>query len=314
MTIAVCFSCNEAYMPLCKGLVLSLRGEGGLSPGAVRSLHFIDIGCSEASLHWLGEQGVSLHEFSREAYYGQTVGGDALPDRTDALPRYADAQLCRPFLPVLVPGKTVYVWIDCDIWLQSRDCLSTYVQAAVSNPDKIALCPEYHYGYLGYRNPRFAYLLQRRWYEALYDDADMIEELSFQPIFNSGFFALRGKNPLWRLWAEEIAAIYPRGLAKYPAALHYAEQIALNRLIYERKAAVPLDPIHNYACAGSAVFLNPHGKVAVGRPPFAPVKAVHLLDFSKYGDMYLQKKLLFDQGEYLTSDERAALLACIAGP
>ena len=299
MRTAVCFACNEAYIPLCKGLVLSLAEALRFAPDRDFSLHFIDIGCERASLDWLEAAGTQIHAFFREEHL------PGLPENQS--PRYADAQLCRPFLPRVVPGYDCYLWIDCDIWLQGTDVLPAVAQAASGFADKIVICPEYHYGYIGHRNLRYALLAQQRWYGALYKDAALVEELSFRPMFNSGFFAMRAGSPLWDLWAQELASLYGQDHSADPSVLHYAEQLGLNRVIHERQAFVPLDPLFNYACGGSSVFLNPRGKVVVGYPPCPPVKGAHLLAFSIYGGMYLDKGLLYKQGAYLTDSERASL-------
>ena len=61
MRTAVCFACNEAYIPLCKGLVLSLAEALRFAPDRDFSLHFIDIGCERASLDWLEAAGTQIH-------------------------------------------------------------------------------------------------------------------------------------------------------------------------------------------------------------------------------------------------------------
>ena len=76
---------------------------------------------------------------------------------------------------------------------------------------------------------------------------------------------------------------------------------------------MPLDPLFNYACGGSSVFLNPRGKVVVGYPPCPQVKGAHLLAFPIYGGMYLDKGLLYKKGEYLSERERTALRGLVRG-
>lgn len=300
MRTAVCFACNEAYIPLCKGLVLSLREALRHSPadGAI-SLHFIDIGCAPASLDWLRGQAAEVHGFARADF-------PALAGQAHA-PRYADAQFCRPFLPQTIPGYDCYVWIDSDIWLQSSDALPSIIQAAAMFPDSLIICPEYHYGYLGHRNPRLAVHTHYRWYMALYGDEELAVEMSYQPMLNTGLFAMLPANPLWQAWGEELGQLYAADHSADPSVLHYAEQLGLNRVAYARQAVIPLDPIFNYACGGSMVFRNPRGKVVVGYPPAAPVKGVHLLAFPLYGREYLTKRLLYKGGSYLSKEERTAL-------
>lgn len=69
MRVAVCFACDEAYFPLCKGLVLSL-GEAArfFNPAWDVSLHFIDIGCRDESLSFLTRHGAAVHAFDRRAH------------------------------------------------------------------------------------------------------------------------------------------------------------------------------------------------------------------------------------------------------
>lgn len=303
MRVAVCFACNEVYMPLCKGLVLSLRELApDASSGHDFSFHFVDIGCDGASLDWLRTRGVTIHRFSRAAY---------LPDiSTELAPAYADAQLCRPFLPDLIPGFDAYHWMDCDIWLQDRDALSIPAGTLSAFPEAMLICPELHYGYMNHRNQRNAVAAHRHWYAALYGP-EAAEELAFKPILNTGFFAMRAGHPLWKAWGEEIARAYAAGHAHDPAVLHYAEQLCLNKLLHENRAFLPLDPLFNYACGGSAVMLNPRDQAVVGYPPFQPLKTVHLLFFSRYGKDYLEKSLLYRKGAYLSAAERAALLSLV---
>lgn len=300
MRAAVCFGCNEAYMPLCRGLVLSLQKALQQAPKDLDiSLHFIDIGCETASLAELKQAGVSLHVFSRKLY-------PSLPGE-DLLPRYADAQLCRPFLPQLVRGYDCYIWLDTDAWVQAPDALPTMIRAAERAAGGILLCPEYHYGLVGKRDLRLGLLAARTWYEALYDDPALVELLCTQPILNSGVFALMGQSPIWAAWAEELMHLYGRDYTHDRSVLHYAEQLGLNKLLYTGHSFVPLDPIFNYPCAGSAVFVSPRGVVCVGYPPFTPIKIPHLLAFSYYGRQYLDQGMLFDGGRWLTEADRATL-------
>src|ERR1700733_9460788 len=58
---AIVFSCDEKYVPLAKGLVLSLA-DGGV-PNADLSLVLIDIGCGPNSLTWMRDRGVEIVPF-----------------------------------------------------------------------------------------------------------------------------------------------------------------------------------------------------------------------------------------------------------
>ncbi len=300
MKTAVVFACNEAYVPLAKGLVLSLREslQGALRAGLVFDLHFIDIGCEPASLDWLRKQEVTPHAFSREEYI-------SLP-QSAALPRYADAQLCRPFLPRIVPGYGRYVWVDTDIWVQSRDAVTGFTDALAAANNYMVICPEYHYGYSLHRNLSSAVNASHGWYSALYDTATA-DRLCGKPILNSGFFACNGGSPLWARWAEAVAEVYAKEYGADKNVLHFAEQLCLNRVLYDSGMLLLLDPVHNYACGASAALRDARDKMVIGHPPYAPIKGVHLLAFSRYGKDYLQRGFLYQRGAYLSPEELASL-------
>lgn len=299
MRVAVCFACDEAYMPLCKGLVLSLLDAKRFHSQDWRvSLHFIDIGCRRKSLAFLKNLDVDTHVFDRARF---------LPGiRGDQAPAYADAQLCRLFLPDIVPGHDVYLWIDCDIWTQGHDVAPVVANAAAHTDGKMVVCPELHCGYIEKRNLRFAVMAHNRWYSALYG-AEVAGELSFKPMFNSGFFAMRENSDVWGSWGEELARIYSEDRGEDREVLHFAEQFGLTYVLQRDRTFVLLGPIFNHACGGSAVLMNPQGKITVGLPPFSPVKCIHLLNFPRYGRMYLEKNFLYRKGEYLSAAEREIL-------
>lgn len=300
MRAAIFFACNEVYMPLARGLALSVLET--LPPrawGPAPEPYFIDLGVSSASRAWLEEQGIRLVRFRREEYL-------SLPDGAD-LPAYVDAQLCRPFLPHIVPGYDSYVWIDADIWIQGRDTLQTYLDSLLAARGNMVICPEFHYGYLPFRQLDSMLRFLSHQTSVLYGE-DAARERPCRAVLNSGFFALSGSSPVWENWAVEMRSLFARpGIPLQ--SLHLAEQTALNRVLYDGGKATLLDPVYNYACAASAVTRNARGQVVVGLPPFTPVKAAHLLAFGRYGRMYMEKGLLYRKGAYLDDTSRRELLA-----
>ncbi|MDL2272074.1 hypothetical protein LJC23_03470 [Desulfovibrio sp. OttesenSCG-928-I05] len=290
-------------MPLARGLALSiLEALPPASWGPRPDLHFIDLGVSPASLDWLHERGIRIHTFQRDEYL-------TLPDAA-ALPGYTDAQLCRPFLPRLIPGYDSYVWIDADIWIQERDTLQTYLDSLLAAGGNMVICPEFHYGYIPFRDLDSMLRFLSHQIAVLYGE-DVAQKSRKRPVLNSGFFALSGTSSLWKDWAEEMQTLFLRtGIPRQ--SLHLAEQMALNRILYESNRATLLDPVYNYACAASAVTRNARDRVVVGLPPFSPVKAPHLLAFGRYGRMYMEKGLLYQRGAYLDTASRQALLSLCA--
>src|SRR5437868_2139202 len=145
MTALVVFSCDEAYFPLAKGLVLSLQNQGLEKSGI--GLGFIDIGCAAESVNWLRGHGVRVLSPSPDACDGLTgiVAG------------YHQSQICRPYLPKLFPDVGCFVWLDSDVWVQSGDTVKSLAAYAERERDKLFICPECHYAYATLNSDLFKY-------------------------------------------------------------------------------------------------------------------------------------------------------------
>jgi hypothetical protein len=152
------------------------------------------------------------------------------------------------------------------------------------------------------RSAKSALTFTRHLYERFYD-GHTADEYCGYPILNSGFFALRRSSFIWAAWLAEITTVYGRCGTESPSLLHLAEQTALNKTLYERQAFLPIDPLYNYTCGFSAVLRGQSGKVTVGYPPMSALKAVHLVDFKRYGRQYMDKGLLYKNGAYLSDAE-----------
>ena len=302
MKAALVFACDEPFMPLAKGLALSVTDEAARIAryGIMPDLHFIDIGCKAASLDWLCEKGVTVHSFKRQDW--------DLPPLASNFPRYADAQLCRPLLPRLLPEYEAYIWVDCDIWLQGHDALQAYLNAVGAAQGKMILAPEWHYGHAFSRSAKSALAFTHQLYERFYGEV-AAETYCKYPILNSGFFALHRASRIWADWQAEIAAVYGRCASESTSVLHLAEQTALNKILYDHHAFLPIDPLYNYTCGFSAVQRGASGKVTVGYPPMPALKALHLVDFKRCGRQYMDKGLLYKSGAYLSDTELNKLSA-----
>jgi hypothetical protein len=133
--VQIVFSANDSYFLLAKGLVLSIKKTGAMQPGF--ELAFIDLGCTPEHLQWLRDQGVRVMEFD-----------DALMGEMAKLaPGYLRALILRPYLPALFPDARAFVWLDSDLWLQSQHVLQLFASMALKHPDKLFICPEWHYSY-----------------------------------------------------------------------------------------------------------------------------------------------------------------------
>ncbi|HEX3484764.1 MAG TPA: hypothetical protein VHT51_06860 [Micropepsaceae bacterium] len=298
MSTFVVFCCDRNYFPLAKGLVLSLTN-AGLEESGIR-LAFIDIGCEPDSVAWLRERGVHVLPSSQlTAIEGlQNVKG------------YHLAQICRPYLPRLFPEASAFIWLDSDLWVQSADTLKLLALYADNNRDKIFICPEWHYAYAAMNSDIVKFHVNNIGYH--YNKAygrEVAAKLSVRPWLNTGVFAMAADNPLWARWGEELKRLYARHYAEDgDLARHMADGVSLNYLVAESSAAVLVDPLFNFTCMWALPYRDPAGVVRVPLPPNTPIGIVHLSMWSGRRKFYFEHGLLFQQGQYLSPDERVLLL------
>jgi hypothetical protein len=294
---AVVFSCDENFFGLAKGLVLSLRQPGDLSP---KNIHFLDIGASHDSLQWLEAQGVR-------------VLGDVkkfcLPEQVSEVGRnYRVAQLLRPDLPRIITGYDYYMWIDSDVWLQDLSSLKVFRRAAEAKNGAAVVVPtiDCTYGILLEDCTRFTKYAQG-WYEPLYGPA-IANEFSRKTIFNSGMFCMAASSQLWDAWRHELSKVR-YGEIKNDFSKHLAEQTCFNYLLHTTKNYSVLDATYNYNLhLGYARRNQRTGKVTTIQEIERDILVVRLTYSSKLISRYLNEGLLYGAGNYLLESERQTLL------
>jgi hypothetical protein len=296
---AIVFACDEAYFFLARGLVLSLL-EAGLTDGVGR-LILIDIGCGPESLDWMKEHGVEVVEIPQ----------GLIPASVEAVIRPVHrALVVRPHLPALLPQFEHFVWLDCDVWVQDLDFMRIMSHGAHAAPDSVMLAPAIsHYNIFFYQNIDTILRMQRCWYSAGYEPK-FAEEMAVQPQLSAGVFAMRRGSPIWRLWARQIEHVFPIVAQRDPKLLHMAEQSALNVVVYRFGNYIRLDPIFNFYCNGGGALRLQSGKVvASAMLPLREIGIVHLGGWSAVRRFYIERKLLYRSGEYLTDAERERIAA-----
>jgi len=296
--VQIVFSCDESYILLAKGLVRSIQAAGAMPAGF--ELAFIDLGCTPGHLQWLREQGVRVLPLDTQL----------LGPLAQSAPGHLRALVLRPFLPLMFPETRAFIWLDSDLWIQSRDALHMFGSMALAYPDKLFICPEWHYSYVDFNASFMTLQIENlaRYYTPLYGE-QIARQMAGRPLLNAGIFSLAAGNPLWELWKREINVLYSRQYgADDPRIRHMAEQTALNVLAARHDMAVPVDPLFNYMCMYAIPFRDHAGVVRVPQPPNAPVGVVHLSLWSQRRKHYWDRGLLFDSGRYLTDEERILLL------
>ena len=110
------------------------------------------------------------------------------------------------------------------------------------------------------------------------------------------------------MWKAEIEYLYPTVAERYHDLVHLAEQIALNAVILRSQQFLRLDPLYNFhANSGGAMRLDDGRVVANLTVPIRDIGVIHLANWGFLRAHYLQQKLLYQGGAYLTQAEIAVL-------
>jgi len=274
MKATVVSAADSGYFHLLKGLVLSLRAQPS---SAALPVTVLDVGLAPPEIAWLEGQGCALIGTER---IGQRL--PPLPQRADGKPQLSLAQRLRPHIPALAPGADIYLWMDADLWLQRDGVLPYYLKAAERG--RIAIVPEMHVAYPSlFSAGQYAGMFKT--YEKLFD-LETAKALAQNPTINSGCFALAAKAPHWRLWADTLETLLRRD------SFYYAEQFALNHVLYVRKKEAPstfLPAGFNWICHQALPVVDGRsGLLLEPTPPHAPLGIVHLTVGAKSGEKELR--------------------------
>lgn len=226
MRTLICTAADEAFAPLLRGLVLSLRQ---WEPRPYTSVACLDVGLGPRTREWLA--GYAEHVV--EPGWDLPVAAQLRVERP-----YLRAITARPFLPRYFPGYDVYLWIDADAWVQERFAIDWYL--AVAAGGLLAATPQVD---RAYRQTAHLVRWRTRRLQA-YFGAGAAARASWETYFNSGVFALRAGAPHWRAWAEAFA----QGLESTRGTL-CEDQTALNYALWARQLPVgPLPAVCNWLC------------------------------------------------------------------
>jgi hypothetical protein len=288
-TTALVFSTDDSFAPLAKGLVLSTMAHAGEF-----DLFMVDIGCSPDIHRWMAERDVRIVRFDRKQHLRKAPKA--------ALKQYQDAQLCRPYLPDLIPDYDVYLWCDADIWVQDISSLRIYRDIATTQPHMVPISPlvDTSYTYFYEDMAEFS-RYSDFWYREAFGPT-VASTYSNRAVLSSGLFAMHSSNPIWKSWASELESIYQRPFRDHNA-LHLSEQVALNYLLYAQKRFLPVGALHNYNCHIGCARRLEDERVVINHPPHHTIGVVHLTYSSKMMARYIDDGLLFDRGRYLTEAE-----------
>ncbi len=253
MRTLIVTAANAAFMPLLRGLVMSLRQ---WDPQPYTALACLDVGLDPDGRDWV----------SRHVAHVVEPGWDlpVHPQLRQSKP-HLRAVTARPFLPDYFPGYDVYLWIDADAWVQERFALDWYFELAQEGA--LAATPEVDRAYrqsarvLGWKEHH----MQK------YFGPEAGRRVSWDSYFNAGVFALRSDAPHWKLWAR----YFSDGL-KATQGVVCSDQTALNYMLWTEKLPVhPLPALCNWACHLALPRFDPRRQSFC--EPFAPSRSIGIL-------------------------------------
>ena len=282
---AIVFSCDENYMPLARGLVMSLRALGYPKQGI--DLVLIDIGCSQISLQWMESNEVIIKPFP-VGLVPQVI--------LSVIEPYQRALVMRPWLPEILDNYSLYIWFDADTWLQNDEVIKVIIGSQSVLPGRIFIAPGIsHYNASLYDDMTKIIQMQSIWFAICYQDSYLSKSFLKKLHYSCGVFGLSRFSQIWNLWKEQIISIYPLVAQRHRTLLHLAEQTALNFIIHRDVTLFArMDPLFNFHCnAGGAMRLDTGDVVAFIVIPVRRIGVVHLANWSHYAKLYLDENLCF---------------------
>lgn len=260
MRTLVATAADEAYLPLLRGLIASLRQ---WQPAPFTDLACFDVGLSPAGREWAGARVSTLVEPGWDLPVAQSLRRERPALR---------AATVRPFLPRYFPGYDVYLWVDADAWVQQREALAAYLELAARG--SLVAVPEVdrvyrpHPSVVRWRVERLA---------ACYGDA-LADRALWDTYFNAGVYALSSTSQLWERWAQSFEI----GLRNSGGTL-CCDQSALNHALWTAEVSVvPLPATYNWLCHLAMPRWEPRrGLYCEPAFPGRPIGVVHLTGRTK---------------------------------
>jgi len=279
--IAIVTAANSAFFELVKNWVESI--EANVSRQDF-DLCLYDLGLNEDHKVWLQARNVTLARPGWDITWPQIKGQP---------PKYKKYVTVAPFTPRYFPGYDIYVWIDCDAWLQDGRGLDLLIKGAekgklaiVPVMDRafetslsgapVRLFPSFWF-FKGFRRRLSTYLynVMLRYYNR--EAANM---LLFKPVLGAGIYALPREAPHWSAWEDSLRK------AKFRRGTDLSDQSPLNHAVYTKDLPVELLPSYvNWHChAGLPAYDEDRELFVEPYLPHEPLSIIHLVGHTKYNE------------------------------
>ena len=152
------------------------------------------------------------------------------------------SQVSRAFLPEYFPGFDKYLWIDCDAWVNSWDCIELYYKAC--NQGKLGITQTVGPGYRILTKVRWIFgklaLIKSQNFKHAkksgFND-DISRKIAFAPHINIGVFSLEKNSECWKIWQENLKKALKAG------NVFGSEGLAMNISVYVNNVKAEFLPL-----------------------------------------------------------------------
>ena len=156
------------------------------------------------------------------------------------------SQVSRAFLPKYFPEYEKFLWIDCDAWVNSWECVENYFKACDDN--KLGITQSIGPGYrilakVNWIFGKFASIKTQNYKHAKSSgiSENDARKLAFAPHLNIGVFSLKKNSPIWETWQRNLKKTLSKG------RVFGSEGLAINISVYIDNVQTEFLPIsHNW--------------------------------------------------------------------
>ncbi|MDB9761069.1 glycosyl transferase [Pelagibacteraceae bacterium] len=153
------------------------------------------------------------------------------------------SQVSRAFLPSYFPEFKKYLWIDCDAWVNSWNCIDLYFTA--SDNGKLGITQTMGPGYRIMTNVKWLFgklaLIKSQNYKHAkssgINETDS-RKIAFAPHLNIGVFSLEKDSPCWENWQKNLKKTLIKG------KIFGSEGLAINLSVYVDNMSVEFLPLY----------------------------------------------------------------------
>tara|TARA_Y100000590_G_C15664822_1_gene994048 strand:+ start:257 stop:1171 length:915 start_codon:yes stop_codon:yes gene_type:complete len=152
------------------------------------------------------------------------------------------SQVSRAFLPDYFSDFDKYLWIDCDAWVNSWECVDLYFKACEN--EKIGITQTIGPGYkvlarVNWIIGKFAEIKSQNYKHAKKSGfpENIARKLAFAPHLNIGVFSLEKKSSIWKIWQDNLKIALKKG------SVFGSEGLAMNISVYNDDAKAEFLPL-----------------------------------------------------------------------